>query len=214
MTRVILVRHGQSEANVLDLFAGHSDYPLSSLGHRQAEKTAEYLASTKIDKLYSSDLPRAYMTAEHIAAKQNLSIQSDARLREILAGDWEGVNFAVIRDQFPAEYQTWYVDIGNGGCPGGESTVALWQRVVPAVEELAAANDGKTICIATHATALRVLECAWMQFPAARMAEISWISNAAVTVVDYDPTTHKAHFLLRDYHDHLAELATALPDSI
>ena len=214
MTRIILIRHGQSEANVLDYFAGHSDYPLSELGHRQAEKTAEFLDSTPIDRIFSSDLPRAFMTAEHIARRKGLSIETDCRLREILAGDWEGVSFAEIREKFPNEYRTWFSDIGNGGCPGGESTAQLWARFVPAAEELAAENDGKTICITTHATSLRVLECAWKNLPLERMVEIPWISNAAVTVVDYDPATCTAQFLQRDQNSHLAELATALPDNI
>ena len=64
MTRIILVRHGQSEANANFIFAGHSDFPLTEFGHAQAKLVAEYLAKNeKIDAIYSSDLKRAYYTA-------------------------------------------------------------------------------------------------------------------------------------------------------
>ena len=67
-TTILLVRHGESEGNVLGLFTGHSGYSLSKLGHTQAAKTAEYIHATyEVDAVYSSDLPRAFQTAEYIA---------------------------------------------------------------------------------------------------------------------------------------------------
>ena len=70
MTTLIFVRHGESLANLQNLFAGHYDIPLTELGHTQAERTAQYLDRYHIDHIYASDLQRAYQTAEHTAARQ------------------------------------------------------------------------------------------------------------------------------------------------
>ena len=76
MTRIILIRHGQSIANFIGKFAGHSDFDLTELGHRQAELAAGYLLKNeKIDKIYASDLLRAYNTAVPTAKALGLEIK-------------------------------------------------------------------------------------------------------------------------------------------
>ena len=75
--RIIFVRHGQSEGNLVRSFLGHTDLPLTELGHKQAEATAEYLKDTDIDIIYASDLKRAWQTAEHIAEKKELEERLD-----------------------------------------------------------------------------------------------------------------------------------------
>ena len=97
MTRLILIRHGFSMANAEDRFAGYSDFPLSDIGHEQARLAAEYLfANEKIDKIYASDLLRAYHTAPPTAEKFGLPVIKEPRLREIYAGRWEGMKFEEI----------------------------------------------------------------------------------------------------------------------
>ena len=99
--RIIFVRHGQSEGNLVRSFLGHTDLPLTELGHKQAEATAEYLKDTDIDIIYASDLKRAWQTAEHIAEKKELSIIADPTLREIFAGEWENQLFVELPEKFP-----------------------------------------------------------------------------------------------------------------
>ena len=85
-TRILLVRHGESEGNVLGVFTGHSGYPLTENGHRQAKLTAEYIRENyPVEAVYSSDLPRAYQTAEHIARAFDLPVVTDCCFREIRA---------------------------------------------------------------------------------------------------------------------------------
>ena len=207
MTSLILVRHGQSEANSKDIFTGQGAFPLSALGHAQAERTAKAIADKiKLDKLYSSDLPRAVMTAEHISSLQGIPICQDARLREINAGSWEGQNFEWIRKHYPYEHDMWITDIGNCGCPNGETLEELRARFVPAVEELAEINDGKTICIVSHATALRVLECVWNGFPISRTNEFSWLGNTSITIAKYDIAEHKGSIVERNIINHLEDI--------
>jgi len=90
--KLYLIRHGESEANLRGIFASHLAYPLTPKGHEQAEQTALYLKNERIDRIYSSDLPRAYETAVHIAAYHGKEILPHPGLREIYAGDWEGIS--------------------------------------------------------------------------------------------------------------------------
>ena len=68
-TRLYMIRHGQSEGNLKNLFLGHTDMDLTELGHLQAEMAAEYLATVPVDVIYASDLKRAFHTALHTSEK-------------------------------------------------------------------------------------------------------------------------------------------------
>lgn len=186
MTKLILVRHGLSEANVEHVFAGHSDADLTEQGHEQAKNTANYIAKHyNPDKIYSSDLKRAYKTAYHIADKLNMSIVTDKLLREIYAGEWEVKSYDYIIEHFGEEYGIWKKDIGNAHPNGGESVQELGKRVTVELEKIASENDGKTVVIVTHATPIRVSECIWKGYPFSKMKDIPWVSNASITEVIY-----------------------------
>src|ERR671920_988022 len=92
-TRVLLVRHGQSQGNAERRFGGHSPTPLSELGRRQAEATANALAAEGVTAIYSSDLLRAIQTAEPLARATGLEIRQTAALRERSVGLMEGLTF-------------------------------------------------------------------------------------------------------------------------
>ena len=91
---MILVRHGESDANIKKIFAGHLDIDLTNRGYEQAELAAQYIRENYVvDKIYSSDLKRAYNTAKVIAKRFDLPIEALTELREIDAGDWQGKRF-------------------------------------------------------------------------------------------------------------------------
>lgn len=213
MTTLIFVRHGQSEGNLHRLFLGHTDLGLTELGHEQAERTAEYLKNTPIDVCYASDLKRAYQTAEHIVAKQGLSIIPEPRLREIYAGKWEGMSFLDLPVQYPETYEQWMHDLGHVRCPDGESVAELQIRIRAIVEEIVRKHPNQTVCLALHATPIRVMECIWKQLPLERITEVPWVPNASVTTVTYDADM-KATLILDGYAEHLADLKTNLPKNI
>ena len=148
MTRVILIRHGFSQANAEDRFAGHSDFPLSDIGQEQAHRAAAWLVThEKIDKIYASDLLRAYHTATPVAEALGLAVIPEPRMREIFAGEWEGKKFSELLIEYKKDFGVWKNDFANARCTGGESVTELYDRVVACVMELAAQNDGKTILI-------------------------------------------------------------------
>jgi len=90
VTKIILVRHGQTLWNNIGKYQGHTDVPLSKTGIEQASKVAKRLKNDKITAIYSSDLKRAKQTAEIIALEHNLPVITNTRFREINFGVWEG----------------------------------------------------------------------------------------------------------------------------
>lgn len=211
-TRFIMVRHGFSVANDKKCFAGNSDFDLTELGLRQAEKCAEALKNEKIDAVYASDLKRAYRTAVPIADALGLEINASRGLREIFAGEWEGMLFDELCVRYADSYSVWRQDIGRAVCDGGESVAELSVRVISTLEQIAAENGGKTVCIATHATPIRAVCTAAAGLDVCEMASISWVSNASISVIDYEDGRFMPVSI--NNSDHLGELVTVFPANV
>ena len=213
MTTVILIRHGESEANREDIFAGHLNVDLMPKGVEQAQKTAQYIVENyTVDKIYASDLKRAYKTGKTLADKLGMEIIADKRFREIDAGEWDGIKFNELGDKYAEEFRIWRDDIANAKCTGGESVEDLRKRVFGAATEVAENNDGKTVVIATHATPIRVMQTYVQMGSLEKMNDIPWVSNASVSVFEYDNGKWTCKAVSMDKH--LGDLVTVLPDNV
>ena len=211
-TTFIMIRHGFSVANNEKRFAGHSDFPLTELGQLQAKRCAEALKHEKIDAVYSSDLKRAYQTAEPIARSHGLKVIPHKGLREIFAGEWEGKTFDQIDRDYAEDYSVWKNDIGKAKCTGGERVSELSGRVLAALTEIAESNCGKTVCIATHATPIRAVCTAAAGYPAEDMGKIPWTANASISIFEYENGKFCAVCISKT--EHLGELCTSLPKNV
>ncbi len=200
-------------ANVEGVFAGNFDSPPSELGMLQAEQTAEYVASNyNVDKVYSSDLKRALAVGKAVADKIGKAPIKQKNLREISAGLWEGMPFTELYEKFDTYRNVWLNDIGNAACDGGESVAQLQKRFVSAVTDIAEANSGKTVVITTHATPIRALLCFCEGRTLDEMKEISWVSNASVTELEYE----NGNFTIvrAGYDLHLGDCVSRLPANV
>lgn len=187
MTTILLIRHGQSLANRNGIFVGQLDYPLSDLGKQQAELTADYVAKHyAVDRIYSSDLSRAYHTGKALADRLGLEITMDKRLREMYIGDWEGQMMDELEASGDEMYHIWQTDVGMAQCPNGENPQDVLDRVTEAVEDILRENEGKTVAVATHATLIRVLQCYYENRPISELQEVPPVSNASLTVITDD----------------------------
>ena len=210
MTTLILVRHGESEANRQGIFAGQINPDLQNKGLKQAELTAKYIADNyKVDKIYSSDLQRAYKTALCIADILNLEVIPEQNLREINGGNWEGVKFDDLVYEYADEYSMWLNHIGHSGCVGGETVKQLGDRIMNALTRIAQDNEEKTIVIATHGTPIRAAQSIIRSGTLDEMENIPWVSNASVTIFEYNNNIWKEVVTSEDTH--LAQLKTVLP---
>ncbi|MBE6600679.1 MAG: histidine phosphatase family protein [Ruminococcaceae bacterium] len=211
-TTLIFIRHGQSESNKDQIFTGHTNTELTKLGVEQARLVSVALKDVHIDKIYASDLSRAYDTGLPVAQTHGLTIEKDPALREIHAGKWNGLHFEKIAELYPDDYKKWMNDIGRARCTGGESVAELYRRVVKRVLEISEENLGKTVCIASHATPVRAV-CAYAcGIKAEELAKEPFPGNASITVIEYENGQLTAK--IKGDTSHLGGLATFLPDDI
>ncbi|NNE65205.1 MAG: histidine phosphatase family protein [Pyrinomonadaceae bacterium] len=150
VTRLLLIRHGQSGGNVNGRFGGHSDTPLSELGCRQAEITADLLESVKIGAIYSSDLPRAVQTAEPLVARTGLELNKTSAFRERNVGVLEGLTFEESKERYPDDYYALVKRDVNHVITEGESYRELLSRGTGALEEILRTHMGKRIVVFSH----------------------------------------------------------------
>lgn len=213
MTTLLLVRHGESEANRSGIFAGQTDVELLHKGIEQAQKTAQYIAEHYIvSTVYASDLKRAYKTGKVIADLLQVDLVSNEKLREINAGEWQGKMFDELVTNYQEDYACWLSDIGNCTCSGGESVKQLGMRVAEALTHIAEDNIGKTVVIATHATPIRVSQCLLQGLSLDAMKDIPWVSNASVTELIYE--SGKWNFVNVGEDKHLLQLKTSFPANV
>ena len=207
---LIIVRHGQSEANLTHSFAGHWNINLTELGEKQAQLSADYVYKNhKIDKIYASDLKRAYNTAKALADITGLTVIPSQQLREISAGEWEEQLFSDLATEYHEDFYVWLNDIDNCRTTKGESVAELKARVVKEITKIAKENVGKTVYVATHATPIRAL---MSHITGQKMSEIDWVSNASLTYIDY--VDEKLEIIKSGFDQHLKELKTELPKGV
>lgn len=214
MTKLILVRHGESEANFHKIYTGQSDFPLTDRGRTQAAAAAEYIKNNEnVSLVYASPLSRAFETGSIIASALGTQIVKCDAFMEIFAGEWEGKKFDDLFIDFPKSYYVWKNDIGNARPDGGESVKDLYTRCVKAVNEIVKQHPDSTIVIATHATPIRALTGYWSGISAENLKDVDWASNASITTVCY--TEEKGFFDLKpDSREHLTGIETVLPSNV
>lgn len=212
MTKVFLVRHGQSEANLKGIFAGRTDLELSDLGRKQAEAVGKYLCDKDIDMIYSSPLKRAMSTAKPLSDLISKPVIPCDGIIEIYAGEWEAKEFSELSEKFPETYGLWLSDIGNSVCDGGESMAEVQQRMIKTISGLCEKEDGKIIALFAHAGCFRAFLCHCLNMTKEQMKDLSWVSNASVTTLEYENGKFKVVDL--DYADHLDGMVSNLPKNV
>lgn len=158
MTRIILVRHGETEWNRVEHFRGHADVPLNENGLTQAKATAKRVAAEwRPIAIYSSPLARAVKTAEAIAWHFGLSVQVHPGLIDIDYGQWQGLTPDGARKRWPEEVNAWYNTPHTANIPDGETLAALRSRAVKTVNELASLHEDQTIVLVGHTVINRII---------------------------------------------------------
>ena len=158
-TRVLCIRHGETDWNAAGRWQGNAPVPLNEIGRAQSAALGRYLASngTRLAALYSSDLPRAWQTAQAIAEALRLTVQPEPRLREIDLGDWQGLTREEVLAWDADRYAAYRADWRTIPAPNGESRVALKARARAAFDDIAARHPGQTVGLVTHGGTLGML---------------------------------------------------------
>jgi probable phosphoglycerate mutase len=155
--RLVVVRHGETQWNLASRIQGHADSPLTPAGEAQAAAIAGRLAEEAFDRLVSSDLGRAWRTAQVIAARTGHAIEPDARIRERNYGVAEGLTYGEIGVHYPEVFSRVRETDPDYVVPGGESRRQLFERVRDAFESLARDSEGGRVAVVCHGGVLAAL---------------------------------------------------------
>ncbi len=142
MTDIILVRHGETEWNVAEIFRGRIDIELNETGIKQAELLAEYLSDLKIDAIYSSPLKRALKTAEIIASYHKFDVETAPGLIDFNYGKWQGLSHQEVKDKYKELYAEWIKNPHQVKMPAGESLDEVRERAMGVVDDVIAKYKG------------------------------------------------------------------------
>ena len=156
-TRIIAIRHGETAWNVDSRLQGHLDIPLNDVGLWQARQAALALADEPIDAIYSSDLQRAWVTARAIAETTQAPLTAHQGLRERSFGVLQGHTFEELEAKEPEQAYRWRKRDPAFAPEGGESLIALRERITATTHALAAQHVGGQIVLVAHGGVLDVL---------------------------------------------------------
>ena len=185
-TRIIAIRHGETEWNVDTRIQGHLDIPLSATGRWQAERLSNALSDEPLKAIYASDLTRAWETAQYVARSHVIKVTPEEGLRERHFGDFEGKTFAEIEATLPEQSLRWRKRDPHFAPVGGETLVALRTRVLEAASRLAARHPGEQIALVGHGGVMDVLYRAATRLDI--QAPRTWeLGNAAINRLLWTP---------------------------
>lgn len=209
-TTLILLRHGETEWNLSGRWQGQAaDTPLTALGREQARIVAGRLRSYAIGAIYSSDLLRAFVTAQIIGQALGVAPIPEPALRESDIGAWTGLTWEEITVRYPVEVAAMYAgqEVRRGG---GESYGELQARLAAAAEAIVARHPGQTVLLVSHGAALRSLVAHALDASVAQLHRIAIGGNTALSVlqmrhghlrlVSYNDTAHLDNGLFHEAH--------------
>lgn len=155
-TRLCLVRHGETEWNAERRIQGQIDIGLNDTGRQQAVAAGRWLRDAGLSALYSSDLQRAWTTAQAIGAAVGLSPVAVPELRERRYGVFEGLTYAEAQARYPDGYAAFEGRNADYAFENGESLKAMFDRVTGKLQAIAAAHPGENVAVVLHGGVLDI----------------------------------------------------------
>lgn len=185
MTRLCIVRHGETGWNASGRIQGQLDPPLSALGQAQVQALAEVLSSTRFDAIYCSDLTRTIATTTPIARRLAQPFVTLRALRERHFGSWQGLPYKEIMNVCPDGWRRFAARDPHHHPPGGESLTAFAERVRGCLAWLLVRHPGDTLLLVAHGGVLDIANRLIRDLPleAARDFETG---NAALNWLEHD----------------------------
>lgn len=184
---LVVLRHGRTPWNHTGRIQGQLDVGLDEVGLEQAARTAPALAALEPSLLWCSDLTRARMTVEPLAAASGLPVAHDARLREFGFGPYEGLDRADLEARDPESH----LALARGDYDRvrhAEPTVEVRKRMVEALEELLGhVEPGRLAVAVSHGAAIRVAVGALLGWPDEQFHTLRGLDNCGWVVLEQHP---------------------------
>ncbi len=192
---IILVRHGETEENVKEIFRGRLDVELKQTGVRQAELLSDRLSNLKIEAIFSSPLKRALKTAEILAKPHRITPQISEDLIDFNFGKWEGLSHPEVKEKYPDLYENWLRTPHLVKMPGGERLSDVRSRVRAVVQK---AIEYERSVLVSHRVVLKILICELLNMSNSRFWKIK-LDVGGITCFEFDP--ERGFFVLAKHND-------------
>jgi phosphoserine phosphatase len=200
MTKILYVRHGETDWNKENRIQGQSDTKLNKLGKEQAKKIAERLKNEKIDAIYTSTLSRAIETAKEINKYHKLKIQKSKELNEINFGVFEGKTWEEIEEKYPKTMGERKKDVYYHKFSKGENYDELWKRIYKKILEIEKKHPKENVLIVGHGGAKITLMMNFLKKTYYEVRKYK-IKNTSITIFDIEKG--KVEFHTINDHAHL-----------
>lgn len=184
MTRLYLVRHGETEWNRNSRTQGSTDTLLTPRGIWQAERVAERLEKENVTALYSSDLKRAYYTAKAIGDRLQFVVKTSPDFREMNLGNWEGKTLEEIKQEFNEIFSAWRTKPHETVIPGGEDLIRVQERALKGVSGLIKKHPGEKIVLVSHGITIKALVFGLLDIDLIYFRKIR-MDNGSVSMIDF-----------------------------
>jgi probable phosphoglycerate mutase len=184
ITKLYLVRHGESTWNAQARYQGQLDTPISELGQEQSRALARRLASEGLDVVYTSPLARSVGTARLIADALEIEVREEPRFIEIHHGEWQGMYVREVEEKFGDLLKLWKTHPSRAQMPGGESFDDVMQRALEATGEILDRHAGQRVAVVSHDIPLKAIIVDALKMD----RDNSWalgFENGAFSVVEY-----------------------------
>jgi len=195
MTTIMLIRHGDTDWNVEEIFRGRVDVELNAAGVRQAQLLARFLEGVPMEAVYSSPLKRAFRTAEIVAAPHGLDVIAKQELVDFHFGAWQGMSHDAVRDEFKALYYEWLKNPHRVRILGGETLDEVKRRAGRLINEVIATNAG-TVALVSHRVIHKVMICSLLGLDNSHFWDIELDTCGVTTFVYVD-----GRFILKKHND-------------
>ncbi|CCQ92672.1 Phosphoglycerate mutase/fructose-2,6-bisphosphatase [[Clostridium] ultunense Esp] len=183
MKKIYLVRHGESEWNVLKKIQGQQNIALTQKGIEQAHLIGERLINENIEKIYSSDLNRAYITAKIIGNKLNLAITPMKEFREINFGVWEGISNDKMIEEHQDDLALWRNEPEKLQIEGAETLKELQIRAMNGLNKIIHNDRIDNVLIVSHSATLKTIILGLLNMNLANFKNLT-INNVSLSIVE------------------------------
>jgi broad specificity phosphatase PhoE len=184
MKKLYLVRHGESEWNKLKKVQGQIDIPLTEKGIEQAKLIGKRLINEGIEKIYTSDLKRAYDTASIIGKMLNIDVIPLKELREINFGIWEGLTTDIIKSKFSKERELWLKNPEMLKVEGAESILELQLRAMNEINKIISNNNIDNVLIVSHSATLKTIILGLLNMDISHFKNMT-LNNVSLSIIEF-----------------------------
>jgi broad specificity phosphatase PhoE len=191
MTTIYLVRHGITQANKENRFAGRTDEELHAEGEEQIRQVGKKLIKYDISSVYCGPAKRTVQSAEMLGSLLNIPCSPLQELDEINIPHWDGLTKDEIRQQYNEEYPNWLNNPETFSLPGCETLKQVQERAVGAVNHMLAQHNSGNLLLVSHLIVLRCLALYYQDLEIKDFRSIK-IDNGSINCLSEDTTGRRA----------------------